>query len=349
MEFDQLKRREFITLVGGAAVLLPHAARAQQQGVPVIGFLSARSPAESASDLAAFRQGLGQTGYFEGKNVAIEYRWAEGRYDRLPALAAELAARQIAVIAAVGGEPSGLAAKAATGTIPIVCTLGGDAVAAGLVAHLNRPGGNITGVTIMGLEMGPKRVELAHQLVPNGSALATLVNSKFPPTLAEAHDMQAAAHSLGLQLTVLDASTEGEIDAVFAGLAPQKVDALLINTDPFLFGQREQIIQLAARYKIPTLYFFARVRRCRGPNELWTEYQQRLSTGGDLRRSHSKRREGWRIASRAADQVRSGDQFVRRQDARSRNPDNPARPRRRGDRISLASHTNCFICSRPIM
>jgi ABC-type uncharacterized transport system substrate-binding protein len=212
-------------------------------------------PAEAASDLAAFRQGLGQTGYFEGKNVAIEYRWAEGRYDRLPAFAAELVARQVAVIAAVGGEPSGLAAKAATATIPIVCTLGGDAVAAGLVAHLNRPGGNITGVTIMALEMGPKRVELAHELVPNGSALATLINSKFPLTLAEARDMQAAAHSLGLQLTVLDGSTEGEIDAVFAGLARQKVDALLINTDPFLFGQREQIVQLAARYKIPTLYF----------------------------------------------------------------------------------------------
>jgi putative tryptophan/tyrosine transport system substrate-binding protein len=255
MEFAQLKRREFITLVGSAAVLLPRAARAQQQGVPGIGFMSARSPAEAASDLAAFRQGLGQTGYFEGKNVAIEYRWAEGRYDRLPALAAELVARQVAVIAAVGGEPSGLAAKAATATIPIVCTLGGDAVAAGLVARLNRPGGNITGVTIMGLEMGPKRVELAHQLVPNGSALATLINSKFPLTLAEAHDMLAAAHSLGLQLTVLDAGSESEIDAVFAGLGRQKVDALLINTDPFLFGQRDQIVQLAARYKIPTVYF----------------------------------------------------------------------------------------------
>ena len=252
--FD-LRRREFITLLSSAAATWPLAARAQQQGVPVIGFLSTRSPAEAASDLAAFRQGLGQTGYFEGKNVAIEYRWAEGRYDRLPALAAELVARQVAVIAAVGGEPSALAAKAATATIPIVCTLGGDAVAAGLVAHLNRPGGNITGVTIVGLEMGPKRVELAHQLVPNGSVLATLINSKFPLTLAEAHDMQAAAHSLGLQLTVLDASTEGEIDAVLAGLARQKVDALLINTDPFLLGQREQIVQLAARYKIPTLYF----------------------------------------------------------------------------------------------
>jgi putative tryptophan/tyrosine transport system substrate-binding protein len=223
-----MKRREFITLLGGAAAW-PLAARAQQPALPVIGFLSSRSPAESASDLAAFRQGLGQTGYFEGKNVAIEYRWAEGQYDRLPAFAAELVARQVAVIAAVGGEPSGLAAKAATATIPIVCTLGGDAVAAGLVAHLNRPGGNITGVTIMGLEMGPKRVELAHQLVPNGSALATLINSKFPLTLAEAHDMQAAAHSLGLQLTVLDASTEGEIDAVFAG-SPGRKSMLCLST-----------------------------------------------------------------------------------------------------------------------
>src|ERR1700694_2799395 len=222
MHFDRLKRREFITLLGGA-VALPVAAHAQQQGMPVIGFLSARSPAEAGSDLAAFRQGLGQTGYFEGKNVAIEDRWAEGRYDRLPALAAELVARQVAVIAAVGGEPSGLAAKAATATIPIVCTLGGDAVEAGLVAHLNRPGGNITGVTIIGQEMGPKRVELAHQLVPNGSALAALINSKFPLAVAEARAMQAAAHSLGLQLTVLDGSTEGEIDAVFAGLARQKV------------------------------------------------------------------------------------------------------------------------------
>jgi putative ABC transport system substrate-binding protein len=324
-----VRRRDFIAAFGGAAAAWSLAARAQQS--PVIGFLSARSPAEAASDLAAFRQGLGQIGYFEGKNVAIEYRWAEGRYDRLPALAAELVARQVAVIAAVGGEPSGLAAKAATATIPIVCTLSGDAVEAGLVAQLNRPGGNITGVTIMGLEMGPKRVELAHQLLPNGSALATLINSKFPLTLVEAHDMQAAAHSLGLQLTVLDASTEGEIDAVFAGLARQKVDALLINTDPFLFGQREQIVQLAARYKIPTLHPPARVRRCRGPNELWTEGQQRLSTGGDLRRSHSKRRKGWRITSRAADQVRPSDQSASRQDARPRNPDEPARPRRRGD------------------
>jgi ABC-type uncharacterized transport system substrate-binding protein len=255
MQIDQLKRREFITLVGGAAVLLPRAARAQQQGPPVVGFLSSRSPAESAFSLAAFRQGLGQAGYYEGKNVAIEYRWAEGRYDRLTAMAAELVARQVAVIAAVGGEPSGLAAKAATATIPIVCSLGGDAVEAGLVANLNRPGGNITGVTIMGQQMGPKRLEFAHQLVPNISALAVLINSKFPLALTEMRDMQAAAQPLGLEITGLDASSESDINTAFAALPRHQVGALIVNTDPFLLAVREQIVQLAARHKIPTVYF----------------------------------------------------------------------------------------------
>jgi putative tryptophan/tyrosine transport system substrate-binding protein len=251
----QMRRRKFITLIGGAAAVWPLAARAQQQGMPVVGFMSARSPAEAASDLAAFRHGLGQTGHFEGKNVTIEYRWAEGHYDRLPAMATELVARQVAVIAAVGGEPSGLAAKAATTTIPIVCSLGGDAVKAGLVTQLNRPGGNITGVSILGSEMGPKRLEFAHQLVPNASTLAVLINSKFPLGLAEARDMEAAAHSLGLQITVLDASSENEIDRAFAVLAEHKVDVLIINTDPFLLGQRQQIVELAARRNIPTVYF----------------------------------------------------------------------------------------------
>src|SRR5437660_1608651 len=249
-----MKRREFITLLCGVTAW-PLAARAQQQGVPVVGFMSARSPAEAAGDLAAFRQGLGQVGYFEGKNVAIEYRWAEGQYDRLPGMAGELVAQQVAVIAATGGEPSGLAAKAATTTIPIVCTLGGDAVAAGLVARLNRPGGNITGVTIIGIEMGPKRVELAHKLVPNAGLLAMLINSKFPTALAEMREMQAAARSLGLEMTVVDASGESEIEAAFAVLARDKAGVLIVNTDPLLLGQREQIVQLAARYKIPTLYF----------------------------------------------------------------------------------------------
>jgi putative tryptophan/tyrosine transport system substrate-binding protein len=250
-----MNRRQFIARVGGAAIAWPPSARAQQLALPVIGLLSSRSPAESASDLAAFRQGLGQTGYFEGKNVAIEYRWAEGQYDRLPAFAAELVARQVAVIAAVGGEPSGLAAKTATATIPIVCSLGGDAVEAGLVAQLNRPGGNITAVSIIGVQMGPKRVELARDLVPNARSLAALINSKFPLGVGEARDMQTAARALGLQLTVLDASTKSEIDAAFAVLARHKFDVLLTNTDPFLLGQREQIVQLAARHNVPAIYF----------------------------------------------------------------------------------------------
>jgi len=251
-----MRRREFMALFGGAAATTwPFATNAQQSAMPVVGFLSSRSPAEAASDLSAFRRGLGQTGYFEGKNITIEYRWAEGHYDRLPAMATELVARQVAAIAAVGGEPSGLAAKAVTTTIPIVCSLGGDAVKAGLVTQLNRPGGNITGVSILGAEMGPKRLELAHQLVPNASTLAVLINSKFPMGLAEAHDMQTAARSLGLQITVLDASNESEIETAFAVLAQKKIDGLVINTDPFLLGQRQQIVQLAARHNIPAVYF----------------------------------------------------------------------------------------------
>ena len=250
-----MRRRDFITLLGGAAAW-PLASRAQQPGLPVVGFLSSRSPAEADADLAAFRQGLGQTGYFEGKNLTMEYRWAEGRYDRLPAMAAELVARQVAVIAAVGAEPSGLAARAATSTIPIVCGLAGDAVKAGLVSSLNRPGGNITGVIVTALELAPKRVELAHQLVPNTKALAALNNPKFPPAVAEISDLQVAAHSVGLDVTVLDASDESEIDAAFSVLSRNKVAALIITTDPFLLGQREQIVQLAARHKIPTIYFF---------------------------------------------------------------------------------------------
>ena len=249
-----MRRRDFIPLIGSVAAW-PLAARAQQQAMPVVGFMSARSPSEAASDLAAFRQGLGQTGYFEGKNVTIEYHWAEGHYDRLPAMAAELVARQVAVIAAVGGEPSGLAAKAATNTIPIVCTLGGDAVKAGLVTQLNRPGGNITGLTVSVADLGPKRLELTHQLVPNASAVTVLINPKYSAGLVEARDVEAGARSLGLQITVLEASSESEIDNALAVLAQHKMDPLIINTDPFLFGQRQQIVQLAARRNVPTVYF----------------------------------------------------------------------------------------------
>jgi putative tryptophan/tyrosine transport system substrate-binding protein len=246
---------QFHGVLGGAAVVWPLGTRAQQPAMPLIGWLSARSPAEAASVLQAFRQGLGQVGYFEGKNVTIEYRWAEGRYDRLPALAAELVSRQVTVIAATGGEPSPLAAKAATTTIPIVCTLGGDPVETGLVASLNRPGGNITGTTVMTLEMASKRVDLLHQVAPTATAVAMLINPKFSPASAEAREVQNAARSLGIEINLLNASTESEIDAAFATIVEQRNGALIIGTDPFLLGQRDQLVRLASRHGVPTIYF----------------------------------------------------------------------------------------------
>jgi len=250
-----MKRREFITLLGGAAASWPLIALAQQPSMPVIGFLSARSPAEAASVLGAFRQGLGETGYFEGKNVIIEYRWAEGRYDRLPALAAELIGRQVAVIAATGGEPSPLAAQAATRTIPIVFTLGGDPVEAGLVDSFNRPGGNLTGTTIMGVELGPKLLDILRQLIPSATTIAILVNPAFQLTSAEVRNVQDAAHTVGIRVSVLNASTEAEIDTAFTTIVQQKADALIVGTDPFLLGQRDQLVRLAARHTVPTIYF----------------------------------------------------------------------------------------------
>ena len=250
-----MRRREFIALIGSTTAAWPLAARAQQAAMPVIGWLSARSPAEAASVLQAFHQGLGQVGYFEGKNVTIEYRWAEGRYDQLPALAAELVSRQVTVIAATGGEPSPLAAKAATTTIPIVCTLGGDPVETGLVASLNKPGGNLTGTTIMAVEMGPKRLDLARQLVPNATAVAMLVNPNFPTASAEAREVQTAARLAGIQINLLNASTGSEIDTAFTTAVEQRSGALIIGTDPFLLGQRDQLVRLAARYTVPTIYF----------------------------------------------------------------------------------------------
>src|SRR5262249_9606467 len=250
-----IRRREFILTLGGAAATWPLTARAQKPAMPVIGFLSARSPPEAASVLCAFRQGLGEAGYFEGKNVTIEYRWAEGQYDRLPALAAELVQRQVTVIAATGGEPSALAAKAATSTIPIVASLGGDPVEAGLVASLSRPGGNLTGATIMSQQLGPKRLELLRQLVPNATAIAMLTNPNFTAASAEARDVRDAAIKLGIQANFLNATTENEIDVAFLTLVQQKADALVIATDAFLLGQRDQLIRLAAQYKVPTIYF----------------------------------------------------------------------------------------------
>jgi putative tryptophan/tyrosine transport system substrate-binding protein len=269
-----VRRRTFISLLGGAAAW-PLAAHAQQP-MPVVGFLSARSPPEAAGVLGAFRQGLGEAGYFEGKNVTIEYRWAEGQYDRLPELAAELVRRQVAVIAATGGEPSPLAAKAATATIPIVFTIGGDPVETGLVTSLNRPGGNLTGTTIMVVEMGPKRLELIRELVPMASAFTLLINPSFPTGLSEARGVQDAARSLGLWVNVLSADTEAEIETAFTKVLQQRVGALMVGTDPFLLGQRDQLAALAARHAIPTMYFLREFVQAGGL----------LSYGPDIRRGY---------------------------------------------------------------
>jgi putative ABC transport system substrate-binding protein len=250
-----MRRREAIFALGGAVAGWPFVARAQQPAMPVIGFLSARSPAESAVDLAAFREGLGQIGYFEGKNVAIEYRWAEGRFDRLPVLAAELVASNVAVIAAVGGEPSGLAAKAATSTIPIVFTAGADPVEFGLVPRLGPPGGNITGVTFFFATLGPKRLELIRRLRPNANTIAMLINPNYQPGSVEARNVQDSARSLSLQINVFRAGTESQIDTAFASITRQRADALIIGTDPFLLSQRDKLVRLASQNGMPTVYF----------------------------------------------------------------------------------------------
>jgi putative tryptophan/tyrosine transport system substrate-binding protein len=245
-----IRRREFIALFGGAAAW-PLAARAQQSAMPVIGFLGDITP----DRYAAFRQGLGETGYVEGRNVAIEHRRAEGHYDRLPALAADLVRRQVTVIAAVDGTPAALAAKAATTTLPIVFAVWVDPVEFGLVASLNQPGGNLTGITSLNVEVEPKRLELLHELVPTATSIALLVNPTSL-TLAETQskNLQAAARTLGVQLHVLHASTERDFETVFATLVQLRVGALVIGGDVFFNNRTEQLAALSVRHAVPTIF-----------------------------------------------------------------------------------------------
>jgi putative ABC transport system substrate-binding protein len=249
-----MKRREFIGLVGGAAVALPVAGRAQQPAMPVIGFLNSASPGPYARMVDAFRQGLKELGYIEGQNVAIEYRWAEGRYDRLPAMAADLIHRQVAVLAATS-TPGALAAKAATTTIPVVFAISGDPVKEGLVASLNRPGSNVTGVTQTNVETTPKRLELLHELVPTGTIMGLLVNPAGRG-LSEAVStgLEAAARTLGLQLETLKAATEPELEAVFGKVVQLRASGLVIGSDPFFTSRIEQLAALSIRHGVPTIY-----------------------------------------------------------------------------------------------
>jgi len=246
-----VKRRDFITLLGGAAAAWPLAARAQQAALPAVGFLNGGSSWEYAQMADAFRKGLGETGYIEGRNVWIEYRWAEGRYERLPALAADLVRRQVSVIAA--NTPASPIAKAATTSIPIVFLTSADPVAAGLVASLNRPGGNLTGVAVLNVEVGPKRLELLHEAVPAASVVALLINPINPNSERQSKDMQAAARSLGLQLHALHASTERDFDTAFARLVHLRAGALIIGADAFFINQSEQLAALALRHAVPAI------------------------------------------------------------------------------------------------
>jgi putative ABC transport system substrate-binding protein len=247
-----MRRRELIMLLGGAAAAWPLAARAQQPAIPVVGFLNSASPGSIVDRVSAFRQGLGETGYVEGQSVAIEYRWAEGRYDRLSALAGDLVRRQVAMIAVDG--PAATAIKAANIIIPIVFVIAGDPVQSGVVASLNRPGGNMTGVTNLSVELGPKRLDLLHKMVPTATTIAVLLNPTGRNAETQSRDLRAAARTLGLKLHVLNASTELDFDSAFAALIQLQAGGLLIAADPFLSSRIEQLAALTLRHALPAIF-----------------------------------------------------------------------------------------------
>jgi putative ABC transport system substrate-binding protein len=250
-----VRRREFIFTLGGAAAAWPLAARAQQPSVPVIGYIGSTSPGPYADRVGVFRQGLNETGFVEGRNVAIEFRWAENEFDRMPALIADLVRQQVAVIAMAGSTSGAVAAKVATTTIPVVFSLAGDPVQLGLVASLKRPGGNLTGMTVWNAELVPKRLELLHELVPTTATVALLVNQTSPIVAeTETKYAQAAADRFGVQLRGLNASTKSEIDTALATLAQREATALMVGTDQIFLDHREHLVALAARYSIPAIY-----------------------------------------------------------------------------------------------
>ena len=253
---SHIGRRKFLATLGGAAAAWPLAARAQQLPMPVIGFLSARSPEESAHLIAAFRQGLAEGGFVEGQNVAIEFRWARGQYGLLPALAADLVSRGVNVLTTAGGEPAAVAAKRATSTIPIVFGSGSDPVRAGLVESWNRPGGNATGITFMTTLMEPKRLGLLRDLVPGVPLVGVLLNPSFPPAERQLQDIEEAARSVDQRIVIAKAGTDAELDAAFATLIKASVGGLLVGADPYFDTRRERIVAFAQQRRLPAIYQF---------------------------------------------------------------------------------------------
>ena len=249
------RRRQFLTLLSSAAAARPLAARAQQS-MPVIGFMSARSPEDSVHLLEAFRRGLKEGGFVEGQNVVIEFRWARGEYDRLPEMAADLVSRRVSVLTAVGGDPSPRAAKRATSTIPIVFGIGGDPVRDGLVESFNRPGGNVTGVTLMTNLMESKRFGLLRDLVPDAQLVGALLNPSFAPSARQSQQIEEAARSIGQRLIVAKASTDEELDAAFKALVRERAHALLVAADPYFDTRRDRIVGFAQRQRLPAIYHF---------------------------------------------------------------------------------------------
>jgi putative tryptophan/tyrosine transport system substrate-binding protein len=326
-----LRRREFITLLGGAAAW-PLIARAQQPSMPVIGYLDSQSPGTFPDYLRVFRQGLKDTGYVEGENVATEYRFAENQIDRLPALAADLVRRRVAVIVA-GGPPAALAAKAATTTIPIVFGVGDDPVKIGLVASLARPGGNLTGINFFAAELAAKRLELQREMMPAAARVAVLVDPNFTLTEFQVRDAETAARAMGLQIQVANASTSREINAAFATFVRDRPDALVVGTGPFFTSRRVQLALLAGRYGIPAIY----------GSRLYTEAGGLMSYGASVTDAYRqlgvyagrilKGAKPADLPGRAVGQVRAGHQRRDRPNARPHRTADAARHRRRGDRV----------------
>jgi putative tryptophan/tyrosine transport system substrate-binding protein len=251
-----VKRRAFITLIGGAVAAWPLAARAQQPAMPTIGYLSARSPEDTPHLVEAFRRGLKEAGFVEGQNVTVEYRWAFGQHDRLPALAADLVRKPVAVLVSTGGESAALAAKAATSTIPIAFIIGGDPVKLGLAATYSQPGGNATGISIMTSTLEPKRLELLRELVPQASTIGVFLDPNFPPYEGQLRDLREAARELGLQVQELRVSTDTEIEQAFETVARQHIAAVMVVAGPFFDTRREKLVTSATRYAVPAMYHF---------------------------------------------------------------------------------------------